>query len=116
MLKPGGRLLIVLPEGIFSNGDSRTRDFIISHFTIETVVKLPKHAFVMSGVDTINCVILIAVKNSEERQNKIKISQKNTWINAKEPMKINFASHNNLTRINFHVKNYTTKDSACLIA
>ena len=96
MLKPGGRLLIVLPEGIFSNGDSRTRDFIISHFTIDTVVKLPKHAFVMSGVDTINCVILFAVKNSEERQNKIKISQKNTWINAKEPMKINFASVNQI--------------------
>lgn len=96
MLKPGGRLLIVLPEGIFSNGDSRTRDFIISHFAIDTVVKLPKHAFVMSGVDTINCVILIAVKNSEERQNKIKISQKNTWINAKVPMKINFASVNQI--------------------
>lgn len=96
MLKPGGRLLIVLPEGIFSNGDSRTRDFILEHFKIDTIVKLPKHAFVMSGVDTINCVILIAEKNFEERQNKIKTSQKNTWISKNKPMKINFALVNQI--------------------
>lgn len=76
MLRPNGKLLIVLPEGIFSNNDSKVRDYILSHFVIDTIVKLPKHTFVMSGVDTINTVILIARKNSTERMKKIKLSDK----------------------------------------
>ena len=94
MLKPNGKLLIVLPEGIFSNSDSRVRDYILSHFMVDTIVKLPKHTFVMSGVDTINTVILIARKNSHERMLKIKMSDKKTWINFDETMNINFASVN----------------------
>ena len=35
MLKPNGKLLIVLPEGIFSNGDNRVRDFVLSHFIVD---------------------------------------------------------------------------------
>lgn len=76
MLKPGGKLLIVLPEGIFSNNDSRVRDYILSHFYIETIVKLPKHSFTMSGVDTINTVILIAKKNTKQRMEMINLSDK----------------------------------------
>ena len=96
VLKPNGKLLIVLPEGIFSNKSSKTRDFILSHFRIETILKLPKHAFVMSGVDTINTVILIARKNTEERQSQIIKSDKTTWINKDYPMEINFASINQI--------------------
>ena len=95
-LRPEGKLLIVLPEGIFSNDDSRVRDYILSHFIIETIVKLPKHTFVMSGVDTINTVILIARKNSAERQKEIKESDKGTWISASKKMTINFASVNQI--------------------
>lgn len=96
MLKPGGKLLIVLPEGIFSNSDSRTRNFILSHFTIDVIVKLPKHAFVMSGVETINTVILIARKNTIERSEQIQLSDKKTWINRNDKMEINFASVNQI--------------------
>ncbi len=96
MLKPNGKLLIVLPEGIFSNDDSRVRDFVLSHFVIETIVKLPKHTFVMSGVDTINTVILIARKNSNERQKEIQELDKNTWINSNNKMPIIFASVNQI--------------------
>lgn len=96
MLKPNGKLLIVLPEGIFSNEDSRVRDFIVSHFVIETIVKLPKHTFVMSGVDTINTVILIARKNTKERMDKIKLLDKKSWINSKDKMVINFALVNQI--------------------
>lgn len=96
LLKPDGKLLIVLPEGIFSNATSKTRDFILSHFRIETIVRLPKHTFVMSGVDTINTVILVAYKNNEVRQNEILISDKNTWISDTNPMTINFASVNQI--------------------
>lgn len=95
MLKPNGKLLIVLPEGIFSNEKSKTRDYILSHFIIDTIVKLPKHSFVMSGVDTINTVILIARKNTEEREKNIVYSDKKTW-QSKKYMKINFASVNQI--------------------
>lgn len=96
MLRPNGKLLIVLPEGIFSNGDSRVRNFILSHFQIKTIVKLPKHTFVMSGVDTINTVILMAVKNTEERMERIIESDRKTWVNEKESMVINFALVNQI--------------------
>lgn len=96
LLRPGGRLLIVLPEGIFSNKSSNTRDFILSHFNIESIIRLPKHTFVMSGVDTINTVILIAYKNSRSRQEQIMVSDKNTWISPTIPMKIKFASVNQI--------------------
>lgn len=96
MLRPNGRLLIVLPEGIFSNEDSRVRDFILSHFMVETIVKLPKHTFVMSGVDTINTVILIARKNTKERMDKVRLLDKTTWINKNDKMAINFALVNQI--------------------
>lgn len=50
----------------------------------------------MSGVDTINTVILVAYKNNEVRQNEILISDKNTWISDTNPMTINFASVNQI--------------------
>lgn len=96
MLKPGGKLLIVLPEGIFSNKDSRIRDYILSHFCIDTIVKLPKHSFTMSGVDTINTVILIAKKNTKKRMETIQLLDKKTWINKDNCMGINFAAVNQI--------------------
>ena len=96
MLKPNGKLLIILPEGIFSNNDSRIRDFLIQNFKITDIIKLPKHTFVMSGVDTINTVILKAVKNNIEREEQIKKSDKKTWISSKDPMNINFSLVNQL--------------------
>ncbi|HHB0523079.1 TPA: N-6 DNA methylase [Staphylococcus aureus] len=96
LLKPEGKLLIVLPEGIFSNATSKTRDFILSHYTIDSIIRLPKHTFVMSGVDTINTVILVAYKNNIERQKEIVLSDKNTWISKEHPMFIKFASVNHI--------------------
>lgn len=70
LLKPGGQLIIVLPEGIFSNGRSDTRNFILKNFNIKNIIKLPKHAFSMSGVDTINTVILHAEKKIKQEKDK----------------------------------------------
>lgn len=66
LLKPGGQLIIILPEGIFSNATSKTRDFILCNFDIRNIIKLPKHTFSMSGVDTINTVILHANKREKK--------------------------------------------------
>ena len=96
VLKPGGKLLIVLPEGIFSNNDSRVRNFILRHFKIEAIIKLPKHAFTMSGVDTINTVILFAKKYTKEKIELIKKCDKNKWIDENNSIEINFASVNQI--------------------
>ena len=96
LLKPEGKLLIVLPEGIFSNTTSKTRDFILTHFKIDSIIRLPKHSFVMSGVDTINTVILVAYKNNEDRQKEITLSDKTTWISKDKPISIKFASVNQI--------------------
>lgn len=96
MLRPNGKLLIVLPEGIFSNdSDKNVRDFILQNFTIEHIVKLPTHAFNMSGVDTINSVILIAKKHSDEFLKNLKKSDPKTWFEG-ETFTINFSSVNNI--------------------
>ncbi|KAB0576119.1 N-6 DNA methylase [Helicobacter pullorum NCTC 12824] len=63
LLRPSGRMLIVLPEGILSNpNDSFVRNFIYKNARIRAVIALPKHTFVQSGVDTINSVILYIEK------------------------------------------------------
>lgn len=96
MLRPNGRLLIVLPEGIFSNdSDKNVRDFIMQNFTIENIVKLPTHTFNMSGVDTINSVILVATKHTDEFLDKLNKSDPSTWYPG-ENLIINFSSVNNI--------------------
>lgn len=94
MLKPNGRLLIVLPEGIFSNKNSKARNFILNHFDVNLIVRLPKHAFTMSGVDTINTVILKAHKKVKQQisENSTKSDQQS----CKQSIKIQFASVNQI--------------------
>lgn len=77
LLKPSGKLLIVLPEGIFSNPTSQNiRNLILTQFEIKGIFKLPKHTFAMSGVDTINTVVLYAQKNELEKSKRIENMQK----------------------------------------
>lgn len=93
MLKPNGRLLIVLPEGIFSNKNSKARNFILKHFDVNLIVRLPKHAFTMSGVDTINTVILMAHKKANQQTSE---NSSELPIVQNHSMKIQFASVNQI--------------------
>lgn len=71
-LRPSGRMLIVLPEGILSNPqEARTREYIMKNAKIKAILELPKHSFVQSGVDTINTVILYVEKYQLELKRKI---------------------------------------------
>ena len=73
LLKPGGRMLIVLPEGVLSNPKDMTiRNFIYKNARIKAVIALPKHAFVQSGVDTINSVILYVEKYEYQLYDEVK--------------------------------------------
>jgi type I restriction-modification system DNA methylase subunit len=49
LLRPGGRMAIVLPEGILSNKkDKRVRDYIRQHCIVKAIIRLSQDAFKMS--------------------------------------------------------------------
>ena len=49
LLRPGGQLFVVLPEGILSNKrDKHIRNFIFSNCIVKAVIRLPQDAFKMS--------------------------------------------------------------------
>lgn len=75
LLRPGGRMAVVIPEGILSNkNDKRIRDYIRRECIIKAVIRLPQDTFKMSE-GAANTSVLYAVKkdpkNSLEKQDDI---------------------------------------------
>lgn len=69
LLRPEGRMLIVLPQGILQTGsDQRVRDFLHSQCEIRAVIALPTHTFVQSGVQTVNACVLYVQKFTVEKK------------------------------------------------
>ena len=65
LLRPEGRMAIVLPTGLLSaESFSDLRQFILRNAKINAIISLPTHAFVQSGVSTVNTVILYLQKHS----------------------------------------------------
>lgn len=66
LLRPDGRLLIVLPTGLLSaDSYSDLRTHILERARIRAIVNLPTHTFVQSGVPTVNTVVLYLQKHSQ---------------------------------------------------
>ncbi len=66
LLRPGGRMVVVIPEGILSNkNDRRIRDYIRRECHIKAVVRLPQDAFKMSEGAACTSV-LFAVKKDPD--------------------------------------------------
>ncbi|WP_448140261.1 N-6 DNA methylase [Sphingopyxis fribergensis] len=66
LLKPGGRLGIVLPEGIFNNPSlAYVRQFTEKRAYLRAVVSLPHDTFVSSGA-SVKCSLLFLEKFTEE--------------------------------------------------
>jgi type I restriction enzyme M protein len=62
-------MLIVLPQGIMSGvNNARVRDYIHAQAEVRAVVSLPTHAFVQSGVPTVNTCVLFVQKFTEEKK------------------------------------------------
>jgi type I restriction enzyme M protein len=62
MLRPGGRLAIILPEGYLSTAAyGYVRQWILDHFIVRSLVELPRRIFVKSDAD-LRSNILIAEK------------------------------------------------------
>lgn len=69
LLRPEGRMLIVMPQGIMSGlRNSRVREFIHREAEIRAVISLPTHAFVQAGVPTVNTCILYVQKFTKEKK------------------------------------------------
>ncbi len=70
LLKPGGRLGIVLPEGIYNNPSlAYVREFAEDRAFIRAVVSLPQETFVSSGA-SVKCSLLFLQKFTEDEQKR----------------------------------------------
>ncbi len=70
LLKPGGRLGIVLPEGIFNNPSlAYVREFTENRAYIRAVISLPQETFVSSGA-SVKCSLLFLQKFTEVEQQR----------------------------------------------
>ena len=70
LLKPGGRLGIVLPEGIFNNPSlAYVREFVEDRARLMAVVSLPQETFAASGA-SVKCSLLFLQKFTTEQANQ----------------------------------------------
>lgn len=68
LLKPGGRMGIVLPEGVLNNSNlQRCREFIEQHAKILLIVSIPQDVFIASGA-TVKPSLLFFKKFTEEER------------------------------------------------
>lgn len=60
LLRPGGRMGIVLPEGVMNNGNmEKVRQFVEDRAKILLIVSLPKSVFVKSGADVKTSILFL---------------------------------------------------------
>jgi type I restriction enzyme M protein len=72
VLKPGGKLLIVLPDGVLSNATARpVRDHIREHAIIKAVISLPSETFASTGTSIPTNVVYLEKKRPGDVQGEI---------------------------------------------
>lgn len=87
LLKPGGRLGIVLPEGILNNPSlAYVREFTENRAFIRAVISLPQETFVSSGA-SVKCSLLFLQKFTVEEQ----LLFDNASVTAKEEIEAHYA-------------------------
>ena len=88
LLKPGGRMGIVLPEGVFNNPSlHRVREFVEDRAFIRAVVSLPQEAFISSGA-SVKASLLFLQKFTEEEKQRFD----ETYNKAKAEVEANHAN------------------------
>ncbi len=69
LLRPEGKMLIVLPQGLVSTQrNARVRDFVHSQAEIRAIISLPTYSFVQSGVATVNACVLYVQKFTKDKK------------------------------------------------
>ena len=87
LLKPGGRMGIVLPEGVLNNTNlQKVRDFVESKAKIMLVVSIPQDVFIASGA-TVKPSLLFFKKFTEEEAEQYKAIQIAAQKEAENPYK-----------------------------
>lgn len=67
LLKPGGRIVAVIPEGMFSNkNDYRLREFLTRECIIKAIIRLPQDAFAMSEGAACTSILYAFKKDPDE--------------------------------------------------
>lgn len=94
LLKPGGRMGIVLPEGVLNNTNlQKIRDFVESKAKIVLITSIPQDVFIASGA-TVKPSLLFFKKFTEEEAKEYKN------ISAKAEKKIKARVADEITEIN----------------
>ena len=84
LLKPGGRMGIVLPEGVLNNTNlQKVRDFVESKAKIIFITSIPQDVFVASGA-TVKPSLLFFKKFTEEEAKEYKDIEKRTIISIQK--------------------------------
>lgn len=77
LLKPGGRMGIVLPEGVLNNTNlQKIRDFVESKAKILLITSIPQDVFIASGATVKPSLLFFKKFTEEETQNWITIANK----------------------------------------
>ena len=77
LLKPGGRMGIVLPEGVCNNSTlQKIRDFVESQAKIILITSLPQEVFIPSGATTKTSLLFLKKFTEKEAKDWIDTSQK----------------------------------------
>lgn len=85
LLKPGGRMGIVLPEGVLNNANlQKIRDFVESKAKILLIVSIPQDVFIASGA-TVKPSLLFLKKFTDEEAQKYKETEAAAIKEAKKP-------------------------------
>lgn len=90
LLRPEGRLLIVLPTGLLSaDSYADLRLHILKRAWIRAIVNLPTHTFVQSGVPTVNTVVLYLQKYPLETSSQLDAQGIESFADFKEAVSRN---------------------------
>jgi len=61
--KPGGKVAIILPEGVFANTSARyVRDYLVDNLTIKAIIGLPTDTFREFGTTAKTCILYLENK------------------------------------------------------
>lgn len=79
LLKPGGRMGIVLPEGVLNNSNlQKVREFVESKAKILLIVSIPQDVFMASGATVKPSLLFFKKFNEEEARQYAEIKQQAT--------------------------------------
>ena len=77
LLKPGGRMGVVLPEGVLNNSNlQKVREFVESKAKILLITSIPQEVFMASGATVKPSILFFKKFTPEEEQEYLKISSK----------------------------------------